>query len=144
MSKLNEWGPMTVLTILVALVVVGVGGAVVILQPETLSFNAYLEYLQKFAYAIAGVAAGRGLLAAGKHVADGQVQSAAIASTAEPTLPLSPALTAQPITGAVGGFEEPDEEDLAAAWDDDIIAEIDEEPDAELGVPKATGERAEA
>lgn len=86
MSKLNEWGPMTVLMILLVVIVAGVGGAVVIVNPEALSFEDYLEQIKTLALAVAGLGVGRGILAAGKHNADAKVQATALSSTAEPPL----------------------------------------------------------
>lgn len=63
MLNFNTWGPATVLIVLVSVIVVGVGGAVVILQPETLTFRQYLDDLQKLAFAIAGLGGARAIMA---------------------------------------------------------------------------------
>lgn len=108
LDKLDEWGPMTVLMITVAVIAMGVGGAVVIVNPDTLTFQQYLDDLKTFAIAAAGLAGARGILGAGKHIADANVQSAAIAtSSAQPDLEL-------------------DDEDLAFdELDDDELEDVD-------------------
>lgn len=83
-DKLNEWGPVTVLMILVAVVAMGIGGAVVVLHPETLSFGEYLDNLKTFALALAGLGLGRGILGAGQHIATASVQAASLATPSEP------------------------------------------------------------
>lgn len=59
----NSWGPATVLLVVVAVIVVAVGGAVTILHPETLSFKAYLDDLKQLALAIAGLGGARAVFA---------------------------------------------------------------------------------
>lgn len=99
-DKLHEWGPMTVLMIIAAIIAMGVGGAVVLLNPETLTFRQYLDDLKTFALAIAGLAGARGVLGAGKTLADAKVQGAALAS---PTHPLPPDIVhANPPPGELG------------------------------------------
>ncbi len=84
MNKLNEWGPMTVLMILLVVIVAGVGGAVVIINPDALSFEDYLEQIKTLALAVAGLGVGRGILAGAKHNAEAKVQATALSSTTEP------------------------------------------------------------
>lgn len=62
LTKLDDWGPMTILMVIAATIVLGVGGAVVILNPDTYSFKAYLDDIKVFALAIAGTSIGRGVL----------------------------------------------------------------------------------
>lgn len=57
--NLNTWGPATVLLVLVSVIAVGVGGVVVITNPDTLSFGQYLDDLWKVALALAGLAGAR-------------------------------------------------------------------------------------
>ena len=61
MYKLASWGPATVLIVLLAVIIVGVGGAVVITDPDTYSFKQYLDDLKAFAVAIGALAIGRGI-----------------------------------------------------------------------------------
>lgn len=86
-DKLNDWGPMTVLMIVAAVIAMGIGGAVVVVNPDTLTFEQYLDNLKTFALAIAGLAGARGILGAGKHVAEGNAQKATPAPLAYPTPP---------------------------------------------------------
>lgn len=83
-DKLDEWGPVTVLIVLVAVIAVVAGGVVVVVHPETLAFDEYLDDLKSLAVALAGLGVGRGILGAGQHVATARVQAASIASPAEP------------------------------------------------------------
>lgn len=84
MDKLNEWGPMTVLMVIAAVIVLGIGGVVVILNPDTYGFGAYLDDLKTFALALAGLGVGRGILAAGKSIGEARVQASALAMPGEP------------------------------------------------------------
>lgn len=86
-AKLDDWGPMTVLMIVTAVIAMGVGGAVVIVNPDTLTFEQYLDNLKTFALAVAGLAGARGVLGAGKRVAEANVQAAALAAPAHPAPP---------------------------------------------------------
>ena len=116
-DKLGEWGPMTVLMILVVTVAMGVGGAVVIVNPETLAFSEYLDNLKTFALAIAGLAGARGILGAGKHIADGNVQAAVLTPAPSPAQGGAPGAPVEP----------PDDlEDL----DDDLADELDDADEA--------------
>lgn len=83
LDKLDEWGPVTVLMILVAVIAVVAGGVVVVVHPESLSFDAYLDDLKAFAVALAGLGVGRGILGAGQHVATGRVQAASFATPSD-------------------------------------------------------------
>jgi hypothetical protein len=86
-AKLNDWGPMTVLMIVVAVIAMGIGGAVVVVNPDTLTFQQYLDDLKTFALAVAGLAGARGILGAGRSVAESNVQKATLATPAYPTPP---------------------------------------------------------
>lgn len=130
-EKLDEWGPMTVLMIVVVAVVLGVGGAVVITAPDTLSFEQYLDQLKTFALAIAGLAGARGIVAASHTVAEGKVQAAALTA---PAYPHPPEHTHPPVSdvGARG--------DVASALDIDAYAAAGEDlpdDDEEFGDPEA-------
>lgn len=59
----TTWGPATVLLVLVAVIVVAVGGVVTITHPETLSFSDYLDDLKQLGFAIAGLGGARALFA---------------------------------------------------------------------------------
>lgn len=83
----SDYGPMTVLLIVLTAIVVLVGGAVVIVHPDTLTFQQYLDALKTTALAVAGTAVGRGILGAGKHVADGQTNAAALIAAPHPSPP---------------------------------------------------------
>lgn len=61
----NEWGPVTVLLVILTVLVAIVGGLITIIQPETLSFEELLNDLQKFALALGVLGVGRGIKAAG-------------------------------------------------------------------------------
>jgi hypothetical protein len=63
LSKLDEWGPATACVLIIVAVAGLVGGAVVIIQPATLSFQEYLNEMKVFALAVGGLGIGRGLLA---------------------------------------------------------------------------------
>lgn len=68
MNTLNTWGPMTVLVILLALVVVGVGGYAVI--ADDLDFQAFLDALSKAAVGAGALGIGRGIMIAGRSNSD--------------------------------------------------------------------------
>lgn len=68
---LNTWGPATVLVVVIAVIAVLIGGIVVILQPDTLNFQTYLEDLQRFAVAIAGLGLARAVHLGAQSVATG-------------------------------------------------------------------------
>lgn len=70
MSKLDKWGPMTVLVVVVAVIVVLVGGVVVVVHPESLSFNDYVKVLLGVAGSAGLTAVGRGINLAGQKIAD--------------------------------------------------------------------------
>jgi hypothetical protein len=61
MVNFNTWGPATVLMVLIAVIVVGVGGAVTIVHPETLTFKQYLDDLKQVALAVAGLGGARAI-----------------------------------------------------------------------------------
>lgn len=61
MPNLTTWGPATVLIVVAALIILAIGGIVVIVHPETLSFADYLDKVWKFALAVAGLGAARGI-----------------------------------------------------------------------------------
>ncbi|MGI9099638.1 MAG: hypothetical protein ACR2H2_14305 [Solirubrobacteraceae bacterium] len=82
--KLDEWGPMTVLMIVAAVIVLGVGGGVVLLNPDTYTFRAYLDDVKGFALAIAGLGLGRGVLGAGKSLGEAKVQSTVLSMPSGP------------------------------------------------------------
>lgn len=85
---LTTWGPATVLIVVIAVIAVAVGGVVVILQPDTLNFQTYLEDLQRFAIAIAGLGLARAVhlgaqsVAVGKAVSDNTVGTSIVDSGA--------------------------------------------------------------
>ena len=78
MEKLNRWGPMTVLMVLVVTIVVLAGAVVSIVNPDTLSFEEYLDTLVKAAGAIAALGIGRGVLEGMKHNAQAKTAEAAV------------------------------------------------------------------
>jgi hypothetical protein len=55
----NTWGPATVLVVVIAVIAVAIGGVVTIVNPDALSFQSYLEDLQRFAAAVAGLGLAR-------------------------------------------------------------------------------------
>lgn len=64
---LSHWGPLTVLVVVVATIVVGAGAAVTIVQPSTLSFEQFLGDLTKLGAALGiGAGVGRGIHLAGR------------------------------------------------------------------------------
>jgi type III secretory pathway component EscV len=60
------WG--TILGGIIVVIVAGVGGAVTIIKPETLSFSAYVSSLSDLAVGVGLVTVGRGVTKAGKHI----------------------------------------------------------------------------
>lgn len=65
----NTWGPMTVLMVGIALILVAVGGVVVIIDSDTLSFQEYIDVLWKLALAVAGLGAARAGLKGAERIA---------------------------------------------------------------------------
>lgn len=61
------WG--TLIGGLIVLIVAGIGGAVVLIEPKTLSFGEYVSSLSDLAVGVGLVAVGRGVTKAGKHIA---------------------------------------------------------------------------
>lgn len=57
----RSWGPATVLLVVLAMIVVAVGGVIAIVNPDTLSFAQYLNDLKTFALAVAGLGLARGV-----------------------------------------------------------------------------------
>lgn len=56
---LGTWGPATVLIVVVAALAALIGGLVVLINPDTLNFQTYLEDMQRFLIAVAGLALAR-------------------------------------------------------------------------------------
>lgn len=83
MQKLNQWGPMTVLLVLVVAVVVLVGGVVAVVNPDSLSFDQYLDSLTKAAVGIGVLGVGRGILGAGEKNAQATTAKAAVELAAD-------------------------------------------------------------
>lgn len=65
------WG--TLLGGAIVLIVAGVGGAITIIEPSTLSFSDYVSSLSDLAIGVGLVTVGRGVTKAGKHVAKDDV-----------------------------------------------------------------------
>lgn len=61
----TSWGPATVLVVACIVIVVAAGGAVTVVNPDTLSFSDYLDTLVKAAVGAGVLGLGRGLLGAG-------------------------------------------------------------------------------
>lgn len=57
--NLQDWGPTTLLIVVAALIILGVGGVSVI--TNHLSYELYLAYITKFAQGVGLVAIGRGI-----------------------------------------------------------------------------------
>lgn len=72
---LSTWGPATVLIVAIAVIAVAVGGVVTVVNPDTLSFQTYLEDLQRFAVAIAGLGLARAVHLGAQSVAIGSAVS---------------------------------------------------------------------
>lgn len=68
MNTLNQWGPMTVLVILLALVIAGTGAYAVI--ADDLDFPAFLDALAKAAVGAGALGIGRGIMIAGRSNSD--------------------------------------------------------------------------
>jgi hypothetical protein len=58
----------TIFAGVVLLIVAGVGGAVVIINPATLAFDDYVKALSDLAVGVGLVAVGRGITKAGAHI----------------------------------------------------------------------------
>jgi hypothetical protein len=84
LDKLDDWGPLTVLLCIVVAIVLLVGGAVCVVNPDTLTFAQYLDDLKTFGLAVAGLGVGRGIHGAAKTLGDAHVSAAAIASPQQP------------------------------------------------------------
>lgn len=65
------WG--TILGGLIVLIGAGIGGAITIIEPETLSFSDYVSSLGELAIGVGLVTVGRGAAKAGKHIAKDDV-----------------------------------------------------------------------
>src|SRR5436190_10945300 len=65
---LTKWGPATVMIVAIVLIAAGGGLAVVIINPDTLTFQQYLDDLKAFAFAVAGFAGAKALLESAKQV----------------------------------------------------------------------------
>lgn len=63
LDKLDEWGPITVLILIAATIVLGGGIVVVIVNPETLTFQQYLDSVSKLVIGGGALGVGRGLMA---------------------------------------------------------------------------------
>lgn len=61
-SKLDEWGPITVLAIVVVVIVLVSGGVAVIVNPDKYTFSMYVDDLKGLGVVVGGTAIGRGLL----------------------------------------------------------------------------------
>jgi len=73
MKAFTEWPWFTLLFVWLMFIATLVGGAVVIWgDPGVLSFDAYLDHLQKFALALAAGGAGKGLFEIGKALKKGK------------------------------------------------------------------------
>jgi len=70
MDKL-PWG--TIIGGVIVLIVAGIGGAITIIEPKTLSFSAYVSSLSDLAVGVGLVTVGRGAAKAGKHIAKDNV-----------------------------------------------------------------------
>jgi flagellar biosynthesis component FlhA len=66
MSDKLPWG--TILTAMIVAIVAVVGGIVVIVHEETLSFENYVQSLSDLAVGVGLVTVGRGVAKAGKHI----------------------------------------------------------------------------
>jgi hypothetical protein len=69
----SQWGPATVLAVLLAGIVTVVGGVVTVAHPETLSFAQYLADLKTTLVGVGVLAVGRGIHLAGQQVSDAHV-----------------------------------------------------------------------
>lgn len=65
------WG--TLLGGAIVLIVAGIGGAITIIEPSTLSFSDYVSSLSDLAVGVGLVTVGRGVGKAGKHIAKDNV-----------------------------------------------------------------------
>lgn len=63
LDKLDEWGPITVLILIAATIVLGGGIVVVIVNPETLTFQQYLDSVSKLVIGGGALGVGRGIMA---------------------------------------------------------------------------------
>jgi hypothetical protein len=94
---LKSWGPVTVLLVAVTVVASIAGAAVVVIHPETLSFQQLLNDLEEFAKALGILAVGRGLHmgltnnALGSVVGDAQFAGKATEDPPVVTPPTTPA-----------------------------------------------------
>lgn len=65
----DSWGPATILIVVVTVLAVLAGAVVVIVNPDTLSFQTYLEDLQRFLGAVAGLGLARAVHLGAQHIA---------------------------------------------------------------------------
>lgn len=103
LDKFSSWGPVTVLLIGIVFILTVAGAVVTIVQPDTLSFESYLDKLQEFliALGILGVARGAkiGLERSGKNGMPGDI-------TTHPDYEAEPQPTSE--DEGMGAEDEPD------------------------------------
>lgn len=116
---LNKWGPVTIaLIILVAFAAIG-GIAVVIFHPDTLTFEAYLNDMEKFAAALGFLAIGRGIhlgLASrppSRARALAGVTGASIGGQTPPMYLSPEGVQRQPVSASGGGTFPQEDDDVA-------------------------------
>ena len=63
LDKIKEWGHLTVLMFILAIIILVPGAVVVIMDTEALSYKEYLELIKDFAYAVAAAFLGKGIFA---------------------------------------------------------------------------------
>jgi hypothetical protein len=81
-EQVKTWGPATILIVVLVVAVAVIGGVVVVVDPQTLSFPEYLSKLQVFAIGIGLLGLGRGTQAGLERY--GQAVAAGIAEKSKP------------------------------------------------------------
>jgi hypothetical protein len=69
MLDLRNWGPVTVLVTIAAMIVLVVGGIVCIVNPDTLTFAQYLDDLKTFVIGLGLTGLARGVHLGAQHLA---------------------------------------------------------------------------
>jgi hypothetical protein len=100
---LSSWGPVTVLLVVITAVAALAGAVICIVHPDTLTFEALLNDLEKFAIGLGLLGVGRGVAAHGRALAASGTPPAA-ASNVSPTADD----TATPPTDTWNGRDEGD------------------------------------
>lgn len=106
--NIKEWGPLTVLIIALTVIITIVGGVVVIVHPETLSFDQLINVLSKFVIGAGALSVGNGI----QHHGDSIVAASSFPESAgvkadgfsepDPSAYAEPDMPKQPSMGAPG------------------------------------------